>query len=260
MLLHRALATLLLPLLVALAPARAPAAERLQISPWIDGGIALGSAGLWIGVSQAAATPAPLHAPSVDPPGGIDRWASIPGDPAFLTVSDSILWGTIALGGALTLADGWRDDDLVAHTVVYAEALLINGMVTEVTKHLVQRARPYTYAAPKGTPDDLRSFFSGHTSWTATASFTAARIFDITGDLTPWERVALYGGAGALTVGVGVSRVRAGMHFPTDVLTGALVGTTIGLAVPELHRPGGWLFGGQVDPDGGVRLAVTGSF
>jgi membrane-associated phospholipid phosphatase len=160
---------------------------------------------------------------------------------------------------SLTLLDGWRDDNVVAHAVIFAEALLVNGMVTDSTKRIAQRTRPYAYAEPTGGASDRFSFFSGHTSWTATASFAAARIFDLSGDLDGWERLGLYGGATALTAGVGVSRVKAGMHFPTDVLVGALVGASIGIGVPELHRPGGLVFGGSAVPGGG-QLSLAGSF
>ena len=33
-----------------------------------------------------------------------------------------------------------------------------------------------------------------------------------------------------------VERVRAGAHFPTDVIAGAFAGAGIGVVVPHLHR------------------------
>ena len=35
---------------------------------------------------------------------------------------------------------------------------------------------------------------------------------------------------------ISYERVRAGQHFPTDVIMGALVGAGIGVLVPHLHR------------------------
>jgi membrane-associated phospholipid phosphatase len=47
-----------------------------------------------------------------------------------------------------------------------------------------------------------------------------------------WAFVA----CGAVAAGVGVLRVVAGKHYPTDVLAGAAAGALIGWAVPALHR------------------------
>ncbi|WP_373044782.1 phosphatase PAP2 family protein [Vulgatibacter sp.] len=250
-------AALLAALVLTTSAARAEAAEQLQFSPWVDGGIAAGAAGLWLGLTSAAPDPELLGRPRSSAPGGIDGWAPTHVRGAWLDASDTILVGSLALGSVLTLADGLRDENVVAHAVIFAEALLVNGMVTDSTKQLVLRQRPYSYAEGVDDAGDLHSFFSGHTSWTATASFAAARIFDLSGDLTTWERIGLYGGATALTAGVGVARVAGGMHFPTDVLVGGLVGASIGLAVPELHRPDGWIFGGGAVPGGGVQLSLA---
>jgi membrane-associated phospholipid phosphatase len=37
---------------------------------------------------------------------------------------------------------------------------------------------------------------------------------------------------------IGVARVGAGGHFPSDVIAGAAVGTGIGIAIPALHASG----------------------
>jgi len=37
---------------------------------------------------------------------------------------------------------------------------------------------------------------------------------------------------------VGYLRYEAGVHFPTDILIGAIVGSAIGYAIPYLHRAG----------------------
>ena len=253
------LARIALVLLASLGSVEAGAKERLQVSPWIDGGIAAGTVALWLGGTAAAGPPELLTGPAKGPPGGIDSWSPHHVREQWLAPSDGIVWGTIALGGVVTAVDGWYDENLVAHVVIFAEAMLVNQLVTDVTKQLTLRSRPYTYSEPGGGSFDVHSFFSGHTSNTATAAFAAARIFDLSGDLGPWERVALYGSATALTGAVGGARIAAGMHFPTDVIVGGLVGTAIGLGVPELHRPGGWIFGGGAT-DGGGHLTMAHAF
>jgi undecaprenyl-diphosphatase len=51
--------------------------------------------------------------------------------------------------------------------------------------------------------------------------------------LRPWLTLGI--GAAATTL-VGIGRVKAGEHFPTDVIAGAMVGAGIGVLVPHLHR------------------------
>ncbi|HVR03240.1 MAG TPA: phosphatase PAP2 family protein [Polyangia bacterium] len=61
---------------------------------------------------------------------------------------------------------------------------------------------------------------------------------------------------------VGVARVEAGSHFPSDVLVGAAVGTSFGLAVPALHTlnlQATALAGPQAGPQTS-GLAVTDTF
>ena len=51
----------------------------------------------------------------------------------------------------------------------------------------------------------------------------------------PKQRYWFYGGAAALTIITGASRVIAGMHHPTDVIVGGLLGAGIGYGVAKLH-------------------------
>ncbi len=76
----------------------------------------------------------------------------------------------------------------------------------------------------------------------AGASFALARGVNISSPnppskvrftLRPWITLAV----GMLTTTlVDVGRVRAGVHFPTDVLAGTTAGIGIGVLVPHLHR------------------------
>ena len=54
-----------------------------------------------------------------------------------------------------------------------------------------------------------------------------------TGTLRPWLTLGL---ATGVTSFVSVQRVRAGKHFPTDVIAGAFAGAGVGVIVPHLHR------------------------
>ncbi len=125
---------------------------------------------------------------------------------------------------------------------LYFETLAIDAVAFSMAKALVNRRRPYTYntdsvvsLSSKQTVNAQESFFSGHTSNAAAATFFGAKIFT---DLRPHSKlVPFVWGAAILTPAfVGYSRYRAGKHFPSDVITGYLVGATIGFMVPQLHK------------------------
>ncbi|HEX9242858.1 MAG TPA: phosphatase PAP2 family protein [Anaeromyxobacter sp.] len=125
-----------------------------------------------------------------------------------------------------------------ADALVYAETLAVNSALVVGAKYAFHRPLPRTYQGDPNLLDSdhgYRSFYSGHTS-TVVAALTAAAWtarwrYDEQG--WPWVLVGV-GGAS-----VAVERVLAGRHFPTDVIAGAVMGFTVGTAVPWLHRKPG---------------------
>jgi membrane-associated phospholipid phosphatase len=69
---------------------------------------------------------------------------------------------------------------------------------------------------------------------------SAVFISTVYSDYNPHSEWKPYIWAGSLLTAsvVGYLRYEAGMHFPTDILVGALVGGTIGHVIPWLHRVG----------------------
>ena len=77
------------------------------------------------------------------------------------------------------------------------------------------------------------SFYSGHVSVTATSVFFMASVYH---DLYPDRNQIIPLALASLTTGyVAIGRVKAGKHFLTDVLAGALVGGAIGYFTPHFH-------------------------
>lgn len=115
------------------------------------------------------------------------------------------------------------------NAVYQAEALALNALLTFGLKWSVRRERPYVnhaliYRKDKTGPF---SFPSGHTS----VAFATAT--NLTLAYPKWY-VALpaYTWAGA----VGYSRMHLGVHYPSDVLAGALIGTLSSVVMFKLNR------------------------
>lgn len=195
------------------------------------------------------------------------------------TLSNIGLFSAVAYAVVDTTADIFREGKTAALTdfVMYAEAISITTGVTNVAKIAFRRPRPIAYIerndyiAKGGDPqtydnastDSALSFFSGHASTVAAvaASSTYIAFSRSPRSIRPW--LTLAGGA-ALTSFVSYERVRAGAHFPTDVIAGALAGAGIGALVVHLHREDDlrqrpvWI-GVSPVPDGGT-VSASGFF
>ena len=134
-----------------------------------------------------------------------------------------------------------RGDPWYHYAIVYLESFAITAVVTDLVKIAFRRPRPEAYAEVRETgmssseTNTALSFFSGHAALAAALSSTAAYLaFARDGSaLEGW--LVLAGGVG-LTTMVSAFRVAEGKHFPTDVIAGALVGASIGVIIPHLHR------------------------
>ena len=89
-------------------------------------------------------------------------------------------------------------------------------LTTELIKLAIGRARPENQDSPRWDS----SLPSGH----ATAAFAMAYIY---GEQYHHLRIPLY----LLAASVGISRIYTGMHYPSDVIAGAAVGTLGGIVV-----------------------------
>jgi membrane-associated phospholipid phosphatase len=131
--------------------------------------------------------------------------------------------------------------DAAQDGAVVLESVLVGSALQTLTAMAVRRPRPFLYgdAAPlsdRTNPNGALSFFSGHTeaSFAAVTSFWRA-LRRIEGGDTTLTWIAFGAGLGLASL-VAACRVGAGQHFPTDVLAGAVVGTSVGVLVPALHE------------------------
>ena len=131
------------------------------------------------------------------------------------TGNNGTIW--VAIGVVLALVDSSNREAWLICAVLGPVAIAVNYVI----KLLARRPRPVLEGLPPlgGAPSSL-SFPSAH----ATSSFAVATA------MTRVEPVA------ALTVilatALALGRPYLGMHYPSDVLAGALLGVALGLVVP----------------------------
>jgi undecaprenyl-diphosphatase len=160
-------------------------------------------------------------------------------DPLRFFAQDAQYFFAALLAGLFLATGRWRSVN-ARHGVVAAgfSALLALGIA-----HLIgdfwDRARPYEahpaaahlFIAPSSDP----SFPSDH----ATAAFAIAVAIWLRNRTAGWLALAM-------AVILGVSRVVVGVHYPSDVIGGALIGTASALILwlppvrGPLHRLAGW--------------------
>lgn len=189
---------------------------------------------------------------------GFDRSTVSNWRPSSATASDYMVFASAAMP-LLMLADRRARQDWLGLALMYIEVGGFTVGITELTKGMVRRPRPYAYNpdAPMDErldADARMSFFSGHTSTAAAMCFLTAKVFSDYSDNRTAEALVWTGAVIAPAV-VGFLRVHSGHHFPSDVIAGYMVGATIGYLVPTLHRARRMPKGLTITPFGSERGA-----
>jgi len=201
----------------------------------------VGGTGLseWMKKNKPRLTPEEIAQLDVKSIPAFDRFAtrfwSIPAQ----TGSDVLMYTSMASPLILLI-----DNNMRKHTsklaLIGLETYLVNAALTSLTKELFKRKRPFVFNpnAPmhkKLGRDATSSYFSGHASASAAASFMTAKMF---ADYYPNSKYKPYiwTGAALLPAITGFLRVRGGKHYLSDVLTGYAVGALVGVMVPQLHK------------------------
>ncbi len=147
---------------------------------------------------------------------------------------EAVFLARMAITTAAGLLYGADTYNSYKHNMVFMKAVIYNYVITEFIKNITHRVRPDN--------SDDRSFFSGHTS---TAFVTSAFLYQETIEyldrsvknrtlntsLQATSFALLYGWAGY----VGYSRIKDNKHYFSDVVTGAAVGTFIGIFMHNLY-------------------------
>ena len=169
----------------------------------------------------------------------VDRFACNQWRPKIAKASDVLMLSAMVMP-ALLLINKQARSEAGKITLMYAETFLLNAGLTNLTKEIFKRKRPYTYnpnapLSKKLERDASSSFFSGHTSFSASGAFFLAKVFADTNPNSRWKPM-VWTGAAILPLTTGIFRIAAGKHFPTDILVGYLIGAATGILVPQLHK------------------------
>lgn len=110
----------------------------------------------------------------------------------------------------------YRERRWIAYAIAMGMAGLAAGILAQIVKHLVGRARPELWLGPMHyAPGSATSFPSGHT----VGAFALAGVLIFGSRNVPLRIIAF-----VLALGVGLSRVLAFRHWPSDVTASAVIG------------------------------------
>jgi membrane-associated phospholipid phosphatase len=161
-------------------------------------------------------------------------------------VGNILVATNVVLGPSVSLlaALGREHEDRWVHfaedVALMGEVLGVSVFVHQLTTFAVQRPRPYVYG--NHVSDELRrgangylSFYSGHTANAFAVASASSYLFMRRNPDSPFV-VPLWTLSHGLAALQGYTRVTSGFHFWSDVLIGAVAGTSLGIAIPALHE------------------------
>jgi membrane-associated phospholipid phosphatase len=122
----------------------------------------------------------------------------------------------------LALIFYFTESKLFAYSLIFGVITL--GLMIEIMKLYIRRARPYIKLKKiriVGSKASGRSFPSGHTGQAFFLASLVVHYYHV--NIYLW--ILLY----ATALLVGITRIYVGMHYPRDVLAGAMLGTAWGI-------------------------------
>ncbi len=112
-------------------------------------------------------------------------------------------------------------------------AIAFSGLLCQLIKKLIPRMRPPNWPETVRMKDEVlfsSSFVSGHT----TTAFAIATLLTL---IVPNERRLIVGSLSFLVASlVGISRIYRGVHWPTDVVAGAMLGIASGCFIVMIYN------------------------
>lgn len=156
-----------------------------------------------------------------------------------LDISDIFLragmWSPLLMYLDPKVRDIWYD-----FALLHTETQAINAAAYLAAAIPIPRLRPFMFNPDasderKFGKNTTNSFFSGHASVVAASTFFMVKVYY---DLHPEakNKLLFYGLACLPPAYTGYLRYKGAKHFPSDIITGFVVGAATGILVPELHK------------------------
>lgn len=221
------------------APTTKPSPYRFHFM--LDASLVLVSSAMALTALAKPEPPACL--PHCEPPAnliGIDERVLGNHSPMAHSAADFLVFGLILAPHALNAIGKSRFDTAwLEDMTITLESVLVAQGLTQVTKAATDRYAPIVYddtvpLEERTSTDALRSFWSGHTATAFSAATSFAVSYWLRHPSDPWRWVVLATLESAALC-TGLLKIRAGYHYPTDVLAGAAAGIGSGILVPALH-------------------------
>ena len=177
---------------------------------------------------------------------GIDSWA-LKQDPSKMATYEN--YSSYALSLSVALPAVLMFDKQIRHdwfdvAIMYAETMTITTNIYEwsfLRPTFQNKFRPVVYYSQltydqRKAGTNRNSFYSGHVAVVAASTFFLAKVYT---DYNPGigdNKYLLYGAAAIPPLVMAYFRVKALMHFPSDVMAGLGIGALCGILIPEFHR------------------------
>ncbi len=222
------------------------------------GGAAIGITGLILENDIEPLSVPEINELNISDVNRFDRSACYNWSPELSELSDYLMFGLGAAPVLLTLNEKIRSD-LIPVSVIYMQTVILSSSIPLVFKGTVQRIRPYAYnnevsLLTKQGRETKESFISRHVTVSFASAVFLSKIFQDYVDDEEWNYV-IWGSSLSLAGLVGYLRYASGKHFPSDILTGAVIGSLIGYFVPDLHHTKDKLYSLSVF-NNGIYLSV----
>jgi len=149
--------------------------------------------------------------------------------------SEAVKWSDRLIYGVSLSSLAWGPmfaKDHERSALINMEVFAVNSIVTNVVKILSARERPYSHygTSPSRGPRDYASFFSGHASVAFSQAITNAKMLS---HAYPDSENLIWTSLLSLAGTTAYLRLAGDMHYFTDIVVGACVGSLIGWTITQ---------------------------
>jgi membrane-associated phospholipid phosphatase len=168
-----------------------------------------------------------------------DRSATYKYNRELMDLSDQLGMFTFAAPLALLLDSRVRQEGLQT-AVMFAETYLLASALPNYAKGSILRYRPYVYNPSlsyeqKVEKDPGKAFFANQATLTFASAAFVSSVFEAHHPGSKWNKWVWIGTMSGATA-IAFVRHETGLHYNSDLLVGAAIGTAIGYTIPWLHR------------------------